>query len=330
MGSYTVRIKALQTAAIVAGVLCVGGHATVASEHERLHPARELHISSSTRALVISPHPDDGVLGAGGLIQRVVARHGSVEVVEVTSGDAFSKGLAAVRRTSSLTPDGYRWYATVREREALHAMKQLGIARSRVRLLGFPDDGLCQLAAADAGANVFESPYTHRDSPPSPELILHDAKYRGVDVRRELEQVLVAFRPNLVVVPDGHDEHPDHCATHALTHAAIQAAVTDGLRPPTVLHYLVHYRNWPSDPAQFPSNDGVRLLKLSPSERAGKRAALEQYRTQLAVMPQFIAAFENADERFVAGDAGPTACWCGGRNIAAPPADVSPQSTSKK
>jgi len=96
-----------------------------------------------------------------------------------------------------------------------------------------------------------------------------------------------------------------------------------------VLHYIVHYRNWPSDPAQFPAEDGVRTLRLSPSERARKRAALEQYRTQLAVMPQFIAAFENVDERFIAGDSDvPTACWCGGRNIA-PPRAVSTQRPQK-
>src|SRR6202035_4245694 len=41
------------------------------------------------RALVISPHPDDATLGAGGLIQRVMHEGGAVRVVEMTGGDAF-------------------------------------------------------------------------------------------------------------------------------------------------------------------------------------------------------------------------------------------------
>lgn len=67
-------------------------------------------VSRTTRAIIISPHPDDGVLGAGGLIQRIVGRGGGVEVVEMTSGDAFPKGVAAVRHASTPpTADAYRW-----------------------------------------------------------------------------------------------------------------------------------------------------------------------------------------------------------------------------
>src|SRR4051794_6206708 len=80
-------------------------------------------------------------------MRRVVRSHGSVEVVEITSGDAFPKGVTAVTHSMAApTPDAYRAYGSRREREVLHAMRQLGIARSRIRLLGFPDEGLCELA----------------------------------------------------------------------------------------------------------------------------------------------------------------------------------------
>lgn len=280
----------------------------------------EVRVSAATRAIVISPHPDDGVLGAGGLIQRIVQSHGSVDVVEMTSGDAFPKGIRAVRHADAITPEAYRWYGTVREREVVHAMKQLGVARSRVRLLGFPDEGLCQLAD-DRGADaVFASPYTRRDSPPAPEQLFADAKYRGADARKELEDLLVAFRPNVLVIPDAHDEHPDHCATHLLVHAAIDAAVRRGIRPPTVLHYLIHYRTWPADQTRFPPLVRFQTLRLSDKERAGKRQAVHAYRTQLTVMPEFIAGFDAREERFIVGETETAACWCSGRNIAPAPA----------
>lgn len=280
-----------------------------------------MHVSASTRALVVSPHPDDGVLGAGGLIQRIVNRHGSVDVVEMTSGDAFSKGVLVARHAGPPTAVSYRHYGSLREHEARRAVRRLGLPRTRIRLLGFPDEGLCQLADDHGGTVAFASPYTRRDSPPAPERLLRDIRYTGLDARRELEELLVAFRPTLVVIPDAHDEHPDHCATHVLAHDAIAAAVARGLRPPTVLHYLIHYRGWPSDPNAFPANETFETLRLSDAERALKRQALDEYRSQVAVMPQFIAAFDGPEERFVSEDSEtPAACWCGGRNIAAPAA----------
>jgi LmbE family N-acetylglucosaminyl deacetylase len=294
----------------------------VASAADQLEPARatgDVRVTAATRAIVISPHPDDGVLGAGGLIQRIVQRHGSVDVVEMTSGDAFPRGVKAVRRVDIPTPEAYRWYGTVRESEVFRAMTQLGVARSRVRLLGFPDEGLCQLADDHGSGAVFASPYTRRDSPPSQEQVLAGAKYRGADARKELEELLVAFRPNLLVIPDSHDEHPDHCATHLLVHNAIDAAVRRGIRPPVVLHYLIHYRTWPADPTRFPPQVRFRRLKLSEAERVVKRRAVQAYRTQMKVMPEFLAGFDGPEERFVTGDDEvPAACWCGGTNIAPP------------
>ena len=238
----------------------------------------------------------------------------------MTSGDAFPKGIKAVRHVEALTPETYRWYGSLREREAIRAMKQLGVPRSRIRLLGFPDEGLCQLADDPNADAVFASPYTRRDSPPPREQLFAEARYRGTDARKELEGILVAFRPNLIVVPDARDEHPDHCATHLLVHGAIEAAVRRGIRPPTVWHYVIHYRAWPADRSQFPPQVAFRTLRLSEKERATKRDAVRAYRTQMTVMSDFLTGFDAPEERFVIGDAEPAACWCGGRNIVSPTA----------
>ncbi|HZT75319.1 MAG TPA: PIG-L family deacetylase [Vicinamibacterales bacterium] len=312
-------MKPLTVFACLALAACTVGPAAADDTTPRAQGS--VHVSRATRAIIVSPHPDDGVLGAGGLIQRIVARGGSVQIIEMTSGDAFPKGVAAVRRVASPpTADAYRWYGTVREREVVRAMKALGVARSRVRLLGFPDEGLCQLADAHGANTVFASPYTRRDSPPAPEKMLADAKYRGADARQELENLFVAFRPNLIVTPDGHDEHPDHCATRLLVHDAIAGATSRGIRPPTVLHYLIHYRDWPADPTHFPAQDAFKTLRLTDGERARKREAVHAYRTQMSVMAAFMTAFDTPDERFIVGQhEAPAACWCAGTNIAPPP-----------
>lgn len=47
-------------------------------------------------ALVVSPHPDDEVLGAGGLIHTLTARGGIVRVMSVTDGEAAYPGASAL------------------------------------------------------------------------------------------------------------------------------------------------------------------------------------------------------------------------------------------
>jgi LmbE family N-acetylglucosaminyl deacetylase len=276
-------------------------------------------VSAQTRAVVIAPHPDDAALGAGGLVQRIQSLGGSVQVVEMTSGDAFSKGIAAVRPSNPPTSSTYRWYGSLREREDFDALHLLGIGRSRIRLLGFPDDGLCELARGSARDSAFASPYTGRDSPPLQEQVLRGAKYRAADLRLELENVFLAFRPTLVVVPDPRDDHPDHCATHLFVHDALELAVVAGLRRPEVLHFLIHARGWPDETAPQAGGDAGawQVLHLTAAERDAKNRAIEAYHSQVSVMASFLHAFEKGDEWFGGAERDATAppCWCRGANI---------------
>jgi LmbE family N-acetylglucosaminyl deacetylase len=60
---------------------------------------------AARRLVVVSPHPDDETLGAGGLIAAAVDRGLAVVVVAVTDGEAAAPvdGLAAVRRLELAT-----------------------------------------------------------------------------------------------------------------------------------------------------------------------------------------------------------------------------------
>ncbi len=284
-------------------------------------------LTRATRLLVVSPHPDDAVLAAGGLIARVSAARGVVHVVQMTSGDAFSKGVMADHRAVVPTADDYRRYGAERERETVAALHELGIRRSNITFLGFPDDGLCVLAAGRGAREGFESPYTKRRSPPVGEQVIQGVSYSGEDVRRELERVIARFAPTLVVVPAARDEHPDHCATHMFVRDALDAIVGAGMSRPPVFHYLIHFGRWPTTlssgaplepPAAFPSGDGVwRTVALTPAEAARKQQALAAYKSQVLVIGDLVAAFSRRSELFLEGDPEPTAaCWCRGENIA--------------
>jgi LmbE family N-acetylglucosaminyl deacetylase len=312
--------------ALLGGVLL--STAVAAGEANEVRQPAPLTIGR-VRALIISPHPDDATLGAGSLIQRVIHEGGTVRVIEMTGGDGFPKGVTAVSPRVRPTALSYRWYGSLREREAIRAMRQLGVPRSQIRFLGFPDEGLCVLASADRSGTAFESPYTKRESPSQSEQIVPGTMYRGDDLVRELSRLIDEFRPTLVVLPHPGDEHPDHCATHLLVHQALATALDARLRPPRVLHYIIHYQRWPSveetdAPLEPPSSVRTdewswRTIMLTSAERAAKGRALNAYRSQMLIMADFLRSFERPNELFIEGEPSePVPCWCGGANIAAP------------
>lgn len=66
------------------------------------HSSRVLEVNVGERLLVVAPHPDDETLGAGGLIEHVLAPRGTVLVVFVTGGDGYVEAL--VHETGQLRP----------------------------------------------------------------------------------------------------------------------------------------------------------------------------------------------------------------------------------
>ena len=303
-------------------------------------PPINLPVNRATRLLVVAPHPDDDVLGAGGLIRRVVNAGGRVHVVWATSGDGFPEGVETAEgispRVAHLTPHDFDTYGRLREQEATAALGSLGVGARRLTFLGFPDEGLCELASTylSAKAAAFKSPYTGRISPPLTEQVVRGVRYRGYDLRRELERVVTSFGPTLVVAPHPEDMHPDHCSTHIFLKEALDALSREGRVRPRVIHYLIHYGQWPLGnddrvdatllpPKQFPPLEGTwSNLALTPEEAAAKRAAILLYRSQMLVIGRLMLAFASSNELFLEGEPASTPeCWCNGQNVAteAPP-----------
>jgi LmbE family N-acetylglucosaminyl deacetylase len=317
----------------VAGVAGVIACAAAVLQARQAPPPRELDLPSgdAVRLLVLAPHPDDEALGAAGLIQRVLASGGAVRVVMMTSGDAFPEGVETATHIRRPTPRDFRNYGNLRERETIGAMGRLGLDRAHLLFLGFPDGGLCLIAADDLSKRqTFESPYTGRSAPPEPEQMLPGLVYRGSDIRQELEAILEAYRPTMLALPDSDDQHPDHCATALFMREAL-AAVAARHRPvaPHVLQYLIHTDSWPNmdeepDALLQPPEAGAmtgrpwRTLSLTPHETAEKRRALTTYASQWLVIGRFLRAFGRPNELFTDGwPALPSECWCDASHVAA-------------
>jgi LmbE family N-acetylglucosaminyl deacetylase len=292
-------------------------------------PELRLGASADTRLLVVAPHPDDEAIGAAGLIQRVLSTGSRVHVVVMTSGDAFPQAVETAERIPNPEPEDFQKFGRMREQESERALARLGVPRSDITFLGFPDEGLCPLASSYLAAKEpLVSPYTLRRVPPPDEQVIRDVAYRGTDVRNELERILTTFRPTLVVMPDAEDEHPDHCASYIFMREALdRLARTKAIAPPRVLRYVVHITGWPDEqsgatlllpPAHLPEPIGHwRMLMLTDEEARTKLDALLTYHTQVAVMSDLLRSFARHDELFLQGDPvhGPE-CWCDAEHVA--------------
>jgi LmbE family N-acetylglucosaminyl deacetylase len=114
--------------------------------------------------IVVAPHPDDEVLGCGGLIHRKVRAGAHVEIVIVSDG-----------RTSHRRFVGEEELVRRRAAEAREAAARLGVAPEAVTVLGFPDGDLFHHLADVTSAlqRIFlsrppaEIALPHRDEPPA-------------------------------------------------------------------------------------------------------------------------------------------------------------------
>jgi LmbE family N-acetylglucosaminyl deacetylase len=267
-------------------------------------PASQLPIAPGTRAMIVAPHPDDEVLAAGGLIQRLHAAGAAVRVVYVTDGDGFPAGVEAEEKREHVTASDFRDYASERKGEAREALRILGLDDDAATFLGFPDAGLSRLLAAywSDRRPPYRSPYTRRDRPRTSETLAPATRFRGEDLTQALARVIAAFRPTMIVTPRPEDQHVDHCAAWFFTSAALgDIARVDRAYRADLLTYVIHAGSWPYDgdvPPMSAGRSGWLRLRLTVQEQRRKLQAIEKYKTQLKVMESFLKAFDRPEEVF--------------------------------
>ena len=269
-----------------------------------------LDVPEATRLLVIAPHPDDEVLGAGGLMQRVKSTGGTVRVVYLTDGDGYPEGVKEADHVEAPTARDYLGYGKQRRREARAALVRLGLADAFQTFLGFPDGGLCKLTRIYWSERrvAYRSPYTRLNRPPRSEMLRPATQYRGEDLSQEIALVIGDFKPTMIAVPRREDQHEDHCAAwYFLADSLNDVRRVHPEFSTDVINYIVHFNTWPFE------DDGPRLdpppglrggasgwmrLALTPAETRSKRQALRRFTTQMRVMDWFLDGFARSNEVF--------------------------------
>ncbi|MET1077679.1 MAG: PIG-L family deacetylase [Pseudomonas sp.] len=89
-------------------------------------------VPTYARAVIVAPHPDDEVLGCGGLMQLLSQAGRPLQLISVTDGSASHPGSS-------------RWSAArlsvIRPQESAAALRRLGLCMTRLKWIrgGFPD-----------------------------------------------------------------------------------------------------------------------------------------------------------------------------------------------
>jgi LmbE family N-acetylglucosaminyl deacetylase len=140
----------------------------------RLDALPTLDLGRPRRVVVVAPHPDDEVVGAGGLLHTLIASGVPFEILAVTDGEA-SHPKGGPGRARDLT--------VRRPQETLRALRRLGCPTPMVTRLGIPDGRVTehedQVGDAVAGrarpGDLWFAPWP-RDGHPD-----HDACGRATD-----------------------------------------------------------------------------------------------------------------------------------------------------
>src|SRR3954453_16957003 len=251
------RSSSIARALALTSALLLAGCRTLVPPSQAPAPAAgPVALQDGDRILVLVPHPDDEVLGAGGVLREAVRRGLPVRVVFLTNGDSNEWSFLAYRKRPVLMPGGALAMGAIRHQEARAAAAALGGPAADLTFLGYPDYGTLDiwrshwaLSPPDRGR------LTRARAVPYPTAFRPGAPYKGEEILADLETILRDFKPTRIFVSHPADHHPDHAALYLFTRVALwdlQGEVSATVHP-----FLVHYPGWP----------GIKGKELAPPDR---------------------------------------------------------------
>lgn len=263
----------------------------------------EGHFDKSDHILIFSPHPDDEVLAAGGIIQIAKKENLPVEVVFLTNGDAFQWDVFRETKKIRLKSRDYITLGQERMEEAKKANKALGLNDNEIIFLGYPDKGLMNLFKSNWNLPL-TGPYTRVKNSPYQGIFSPSTSYTGESLFKNISKIIDDFKPTLILTPHPRDSHPDHQATTLFAEKAIKdqhLKIKIGYFVP--IHAGREYplpkklhRNLYLIPPRLARSQKWTSFELSKGEIDTKIKALSEYKTQEDVMKNYLLAFVRKNE----------------------------------
>ncbi len=274
--------------------LAPASHASHVPVVSPLHPA--------DRLLLVVAHPDDEIIGAGGLVATGRRLGVPVSVLILTNGDSNRMSAALIGHHLRPGPSDFVRTGVVRQEESREALRRLGVPEEEVFFLGFPDRMLPQVLASQTPVT---SPFTRLSRAEYPRVMVPGAPYTAGELRQLVLRVVEQVRPTVIITHAPFDRHGDHQAAYAL--------VSPLLGKVRLYSFLVHapgfprpLRFAPREPLQPPASMAQLTgwswveFPLSADAQRDKREALNAHRSQLETpyLRLLLGAFVRTNELF--------------------------------
>lgn len=223
--------------------------------------------------LVVAPHPDDEILGCGGVLLHALEAKKRVGVVVITSGDGYPAltAIVAKKDRAQLTPEDFMRAGALRQRHSVRAAARIGYPEKELLFLGYPDSGL-EAIYKRTEAEPFQQMFTRKNETygvtvPDYHSVAHGraAPYLKASVVGDLAEIIKSRRPAEVYVTHEGDTHADHKSAFWYVRDALRAAGSQA----KFFTYVVHG----DSPAEPPS----KRVMLTPAQIETKRAALVEH-----------------------------------------------------
>ncbi len=266
--------------------------------------------TSSERVLILAPHPDDETISTGGVIQKAIKAGAEVKVVLLTNGENNLRSFMVYDHRFFFGPKRIVRMGAMRKKETVKAMRRLGLGENDVISLGYPDNGTLKIMTQRWGnAKPLKGELSHAKQVPYLDALSPGAPYLGESILKDLEQVLLEYKPTQIFVSHPADINPDHQALYLFMRVALWD-LAGKIASPKIHPYLVHAESWPlpheyrpelklTAPNQF-EDSGLSWtqLDLSPAEISNKYDALRDYSSQIQYAPNRLLSFARQNELF--------------------------------
>lgn len=275
---------------------------------ENVFKGTEMLLDSQDRILILAPHPDDEVLGCGGIIQKAVKMNLPVKVVFLTYGDNNQWSFIVYRKHPVVMPKAVERMGLIRHDEAIQAAKELGLPQEQLIFLGYPDFRTLEIWNSHWGdsspakgilTEIREVPYKNAFRPGAP--------YKADEILKDLKTIIKEFKPTKIFLSHPADHNSDHRALYLFT----QIALLDLKKEvqPELYPYLIHFKQWPNPkgykpqeqltpPDFFKNQISWQIYNLTPEEVNCNYRAIKKHSSQYKSSPKYLLSFVHSNELF--------------------------------
>ncbi|MCX5657256.1 MAG: PIG-L family deacetylase [Candidatus Omnitrophica bacterium] len=266
--------------------------------------------SKDDKVLILAPHPDDEAIGTGGVIQRALKVGAKVKVCCFTNGDHNEVAFIVYEKRFTIRQREFIHMGEVRRKETIKALTFLGLNREDIIFLGYPDFGTMEILTKYWGNDKpFRGLLTRISHVPYAECLSPGAPYAGKSILRDLEDILLYYKPNKIFVSHPTDKNRDHRSLYLFLNIALWD-LDKKIDRPEVYPYIIHVIGWPKPHGYHPElglfppdkliNNEIswRKLDLTDEEIKVKNEIINFYQSQIKADPPYLFTFARKNELF--------------------------------